>query len=362
MVERLSTASPMRSPDSPALAQARRSEQALGVSVALCALSAATLLWVGVTPATAWTFILGLLLVVLPFAYGLARGLFLLETLLRGHGLVPPLCVALGVAVTWCYRLHNPVFVFSCLLLLAIVGVDCRRDRARLRYVAAVVGTMFTGFVTVSNLSYLIARLTFDRVHDPALRDLDLTIYRAFVPGLRYEGLFPLTDSALWFHLLENAYMMLFPEIVVVLVVLHLTGSDILGFFERTFACYGIGLLVSMVYPAVSPCVYYPESFRATYEGTIAFGLGRALALDYVALRHGLPLNGLGYFVAVPSLHVAMAVFLQGSLAVSRMHFWTFLPVNLLLVSSTVVLGQHYLIDVPAGLLLGLIVLGLRLR
>ena len=84
---------------------------------------------------------------------------------------------------------------------------------------------MFTGFVTVSNLSYLIARLAFDRVHDPALRDLDLTIYRAFVPGLRYEGLFPLTDSALWFHLLENAYMKLFPEIVVVLVVLHRSTS-----------------------------------------------------------------------------------------------------------------------------------------
>src|SRR5438093_1788191 len=173
MVARLSTASPMRSPDSPALAQARRSEQVLGVSVALCALSAAALLCAGVTPATAWTFILGLLLIVLPFAYGLARGLFLLETVLRGHGPVPPVGVALGVAVTWSYRLHNPVFVFSCLLLLAIVGVDCRRDRTRLRYVAAGVGTVFAGFVTLTNLSYLIARLTFDRVHDPALRDLD---------------------------------------------------------------------------------------------------------------------------------------------------------------------------------------------
>src|SRR5438552_17272133 len=138
MVERLSTASPMRSPDSPALAQARRSEQALGVSVALCALSAATLLWVGVTPATAWTFILGLLLVVLPFAYGLARGLFLLETLLRGHGLVPPLGVALGGAGTWCSRLQIPVFGFSCLLLSAIVGVDCRRSSPSVRHVVPV--------------------------------------------------------------------------------------------------------------------------------------------------------------------------------------------------------------------------------
>src|SRR2546428_300563 len=140
-------------------------------------------------------------------------------------------------------------------------GANGRRDGARRRYVAAVVGALFAAFVPLTNLTYLTARLTFDRVHDPALRDLDLAIYRSFVPGLRYEGLFPLTDSTLWFHLLENAYMMLFPEIFVVLIVLYFTGSDILGFFEPTFPCYGIGLLVSMVYPAVSPCVYYPESF-----------------------------------------------------------------------------------------------------
>jgi len=345
-------------PDTPALAQARRAEQLLGVSLALALLTAAALVGVGVTPATGWPFMM-LLVVVLPFAYALARGLFLVETLLRRRGLVPPVGVALGVAVTWCCSPRNPVFVFSCLLLLSLVGVDCRRDHARLRYIAAGLGTLFGGFVTVTNLNYLLALLTFDRVHDPALRDLDLVIYRSVVPGLRYEGLFPLTHSAVWFHLLENAYMMLFPEMVVVLVVLHLTRGDVLGFFKRTLACYGLGLLVSLIYPAVSPCVYYPESFRAAYAGSVAFNLGRSLASDYVALRHGLPLNGFGYFVAIPSLHVAMAVVLQASLAVSRMHFWTFLSVNLLLVSSTVVLGQHYLIDVPAGLLLGLIVLRL---
>ena len=222
--------------------------------------------------------------------------------------------------------------------------------------------TLFAGFSTVTNLNYLMAHLTFDRVHDPALRDLDLAIYRSFVPGLRYENLFPLTDSAAWFRLFESAYMMLIPEILVVLVVLYLTGRDVLGFFKRTFACYGLGLVVSMIYPAVSPCVYYPESFRAAYDGTLAASLGHGLASDYVALRRGLPLNGFGYFVAIPSLHVAMATVLQASLAVSRVHFWTFLPVNLLLVLSTVALGQHYLIDVPAGLLLGLVVLAFGRR
>src|ERR671931_1119365 len=232
MVDRRSTASPMRSPETAALAQARRAERVLGVSVVLSLLSAAALVGVGVTPVTAWTFVTGLIIVVLPFAYALARGLFVVETLVGRPELVPPVAVAFGVALTWCYRLQHPAFIIVCLLLLSIVGVDCRRDHVRLRYIAAGIGALFAGFVTVNNLNYLLARLTFDRVHDPALRDLDLAIYRSVVPGLRYEGLFPLTDSVVWFRLLENAYMMLFPEIVLVLVVLYLTGGDVLGFFK----------------------------------------------------------------------------------------------------------------------------------
>jgi membrane-associated phospholipid phosphatase len=348
----------MRPSDTPALTPARQIEGVLGVTLATWVVTAAVLRAAGVTPAIGWTLLPILLLLALPFAYGVARGLFRVERLLHGRrALVPPIGIALGVTVTWFYRMRSPAFLLGCLLLLAIVAVDCRRDRARLRYLAAGVVALFVGFRAVNNLNYLLARLTLDHVHDPALRDLDLAIYRAFVPGLRYEGLFPLTDSTLWFPLLEHAYMMVFPEAIVVLVVLYLTGTDVRGFFRRLFACYGLGLLVAMIYPAVSPCVYYPESFRAVYDGTMAAQLGRGLAADYLALRRGLPLSGLGYFVAIPSMHVAMAVILQASLAVSRVHFWTFLPVNLLIVASTVALGQHYVIDVPAGLLVGLIVL-----
>jgi membrane-associated phospholipid phosphatase len=34
------------------------------------------------------------------------------------------------------------------------------------------------------------------------------------------------------------------------------------------------------------------------------------------------------------------------------MAFWLFLPGNLLMVLSTVILGYHYLVDVPAGAIL----------
>ena len=132
----------------PALASARHAERAFAVTLAAYLLSAAALVAVGVTPTIGWTLLL-LLLFALSFAYGLARGLFLVGTLLRGRpSLVPPVGIALGFAVTWCYRLQNPVVLLCSFFLLAIVGVDCRRDRARLRYLAAVVGTLFAGFRT----------------------------------------------------------------------------------------------------------------------------------------------------------------------------------------------------------------------
>ena len=34
-----------------------------------------------------------------------------------------------------------------------------------------------------------------------------------------------------------------------------------------------------------------------------------------------------------------------------RWAFWTLAPINMLLIASTVLLGYHYIIDVPAGLL-----------
>ena len=139
--------------------------------------------------------------------------------------------------------------------------------------------------------------------------------------------------------------------------VLLIARRDVIEFYRLTFACYVIGLLVFLLYPAVAPDVYYPESLRADYLGTSTAALGRNLAADYSALGRGLPLNGFGYFVALPSLHVAMALLSQALLHAFPLHFWTFLPVNLLLIVSTVVLGHHYVVDVPAGALLAAFVL-----
>src|SRR5689334_17250009 len=125
MARQPSTAPQMPSPR-PALESARHAERAFGVTLAAHLVSAGALVAAGVTPTIGWML---LLLLVLALLFGVARGLFVVGTRLRGRpGLVPPVGIALGIAVTWSYRFASPVVVLCCLFLLAVVGVDCRRD------------------------------------------------------------------------------------------------------------------------------------------------------------------------------------------------------------------------------------------
>ena len=59
----------------------------------------------------------------------------------------------------------------------------------------------------------------------------------------------------------------------------------------------------------------------------------------------------MNYFIAFPSLHVAAAVICQLAVRGSRPVFWVLLPVTVLVVSSTFLLGYHYALDIPGGVL-----------
>lgn len=61
----------------------------------------------------------------------------------------------------------------------------------------------------------------------------------------------------------------------------------------------------------------------------------------------------LGGMIAFPSFHVAWAVLTTYAALPSRRLFAAVAALNALVVASTVLLGWHYLVDVPAGLLLG---------
>jgi membrane-associated phospholipid phosphatase len=79
----------------------------------------------------------------------------------------------------------------------------------------------------------------------------------------------------------------------------------------------------------------------------------RLMADEYRQVQSGGALTGFGYFVALPSLHVAAAILLQTTMRPWPWIYWTWAPVTVLLILSTVILGYHYVIDLPAGLILG---------
>src|SRR5262249_1606838 len=119
---------------------------------------------------------------------------------------------------------------------------------------------------------------------------------------------------------------------------------------------------IFLLFPTIGPTLADPNLFSKAYEYTQTYAIMRQMAAEYMALQGSGTLMGLGYFVALPSLHVAVAVLVQAFLYRSRTHFWLFLPINLLVAPATVALGYHYLLDVPAGVLLASAILAIPAR
>jgi membrane-associated phospholipid phosphatase len=100
------------------------------------------------------------------------------------------------------------------------------------------------------------------------------------------------------------------------------------------------------------------------FTGSSTRAFMQSSLLEFSEIRSGgQPVTGFGYFVGIPSLHVAMAVLLQFTIQQrSGAGGWLVAPINILLIASTVVLGYHYLADVPGGVLLALAAIAILRR
>ena len=211
------------------------------------------------------------------------------------------------------------------------------------------------------NVNYLLARFVPATLfHDPELRSFDVWFY-SLIAGktVGYTGLFPLVHSTVLIHLLENSYLVLFSEVVLVLLIkVQSEGADEASLFLiRLFSLYAIGAACFLIYPAIGPCLYYPESTDATRALSSTLALTSGMLNDYRAAVSGGALKGYGYFIAVPSLHVLATLFLQVCLLRYRTLSIIFLPINIMVILSTFFLGYHYLLDI----VIAVIILGIAI-
>ncbi len=320
-------------------------------------LSVLALVASGIAVTMPWDYLLPFAGIAVPYAYCLARVLLAAARRLdRRRNLTPAVGLLTGIgalaALPQLGQGHLAVLAaFYCFLML-----DVRRLPAG--YFRGLTGALLAlvlGLGTVCNLNYLLAPHVAGSLHDPALMRLDLVFYRwLLAPTVEYRALFPLVGGATAFRLLESAYHLVFAELFLVVLVRLWSGRDASGFLRAVFLAYFAGLIVFAVYPAVGPCIYYPETFRPEFQPTATHYLMRKMATEFAAATAKMPVNGLAYFVAIPSLHAALATLCQCFLGGTGFLFWTFLPINVAVVLSTVLLGYHYIVDVPVGVLLGL--------
>jgi len=330
------------------------------VLVGLCTFYATTMLALycaGIRPAIPWSLLPLLILIVIPFALGATGAV---SVVARYAGPSPLMskgcCVLLGTMLLLAYRLDSPLFLLSHVVIFPIAVRSVWRSGLA-RPLTVMIAALSVGYASIWNLNYLAAVLSKDRVADAAVKALDLALYQLLFRGpVDYVGFFPIVRSEALFRVFESGYVLLLPEIFVVSWLWIVTQRDPIGFLRTFFTCYVIGLIVFAIYPVVGPCIQFPESFRPEFRGTLTFRLMEGMASEYTAALQRTSVNGLGYFVAIPSLHAALAVALQVLLRVSPLHFWAFLPINVVVASSTVILGYHYVVDMMAGVALGMLV------
>jgi len=314
----------------------------------------------GIRPDLPWSFVLLMLFFVIPLAYIFNQGISFLGNRVRNKSF-GVLLISASSSIILLFLFHllqKGLFIISFGYVAAYINYrregKCS-DLQTLLYGAVVI---FIGFSVVCGMNYLLGSMTSGRVHDLQLMNLDLAIYGWLLNIDGSTGIYPLIHNGWAFQVLENAYRVLFLELFVVIFVILDNGENLSHFFRAFFSCYLLGLAIFFIYPAVGPFTYFPESFATAYEHTATFKMMHNVCTEYQNLIHGAShLTGFGYFVAVPSLHVAQAVLFQFFLLSSRPHFWAFLPANLILALSTFMLGFHYLIDVPAGFIVALVVI-----
>lgn len=160
-----------------------------------------------------------------------------------------------------------------------------------------------------------------------------------------------------WDYIYMHSFHALYLGVLVMLI--RRPWVDLLNLFRGVVLIYMLGLVFSLVMPSAGPCFFDAERFAAP-SFTISYKaqhyLFSALQALLTSPKEFVPQPFLG-ISAFPSLHVAQAFlpilfFLKKDRWVQVM----LIPFCILISISTIVLGWHYAIDAPAGVLLAICV------
>ena len=281
--------------------------------------------------------------------------------------LIGALAVALGALQLWKPLPVEPASLMALLTACAALGATAvfyRRVRLRENFASICTGLMqvllFSAIGSV--LSYMLAR------EGGALWDHRLEIWDSAI-GFDWLAYVRLVDAHGWLVApVRWAYASLVPQIVV--LVLALGFSLQLAELRRLVFAAMLGgtitILLSALFPAVGYYVHHGLT-TADFEHIRPWA-GLVHQADFTALRNGtlagLRLTEMQGIVTFPSYHAGLATVTLWGFWVSRLSWlkWPGAAVALATILATPVDGGHYLIDVLAGIGVGLIAIAVSGR
>lgn len=202
----------------------------------------------------------------------------------------------------------------------------------------AMVTLVCYGATSASNLAE-IYRIGAGTWHDHMLWDLESPVFAA----LRGSWL---DHPGFW----DVIYFQMWAFVIFVGAHLNYRGNlrDFATFASAIVIAFYLTRGINLAFPTAGPVFYMPGWFAL--DGTLSEATQQALS-DYMAGR--LPANGIyPATMAIPSLHVGLTGMAAWFLAAWRKWtLWLTIPWTVLIWGSTVLLGWHYIVDGPAGLM-----------
>jgi membrane-associated phospholipid phosphatase len=250
--------------------------------------------------------------------------------LLLGLGLTVPTPDILG-----------PILLCGALALGAVYywwrGVE--RFVLCLRALAILVGTT----AVIAPLTYAVATIRWPWF-DNQLAAFDASLGLSAGALVNWTAQHPVFDL-----LMRLVYSSVFPQIILVIVVLGFTSDRRLDIFLIRFMLGG--LLTSAIFaflPAQGTCVYFGTPTPDHYLPVLSELDRLRRGVAYVSWR-----NAQG-IVTFPSFHTIWAVLLIAAFSGRRL-FWPVAILNSLVLLSCVTTGMHYFVDVLGGLIITVI-------
>lgn len=236
---------------------------------------------------------------------------------------------------------------------------DLRTISKRIWVILPPAAYFFCGLILVFVFNDIIVAAKAPDAYDQFFLNLDSHLLHGFsVSSLVKNSSFSLSPHVLAFA--EVIYYRMFDQVGATILLLALCKStkQALRFVGTLLTAYYLGLLIFYLWPSMGPFYTCPDHFTHFPNWLKTYEFQRNLLLNarWISSGRSGPIQiNTDYFIAFPSLHVAIPIIIFWFLRGWKRIGYFLIAYDLLLIPAILVLEWHYVVDLFGGAAVGVI-------